>query len=171
MLFKSCHKTFSIPFIILSLTLNTLYSAPPLPANPPNQGLALQLDPVDSKNIIEVVEGQLKVVREGNIPKAYALFTSLEFKKITSIEQFQQFVSQFPVFLHNKSITLRSVNIENGIAFYRGSIFSADGQMLDVEYELTKEQGVWKILGIQLYRPASNPNSLMPPPTLEIRRG
>jgi ABC-type transporter MlaC component len=110
-------------------------------------------DALDPHVLLEVIEGQLDALRKGNSSKAYTKFTSSEFRKITSQQQFQQFVKNFSVLSANRSVKFNSVNFEKSIATFEATLISQNGDTLDVEYDLVNENGKWKILGIQLFNP------------------
>lgn len=110
-------------------------------------------DALDPHALLEIIEGQLSALRTGDIPKAYNEFTSIEFRKITSQQQFAQFVKTFPVLSTNRSVKFNSVNFEKSIATFEGTLISQNGETLEAEYDLIQEKGKWRILGIQLFNP------------------
>lgn len=107
----------------------------------------------NTHQLLGVIEDQLTAVRSGDINKAYSEYTSSEFKKITSPQQFKQFISGFTVFSDNKSFQYNSINFEKSIATFEGALISKSGDTLQAEYDLVQENGKWKILGIQLFKP------------------
>lgn len=108
---------------------------------------------INPNPLLTIIEEQLTALRAGNISKAYTEYTSSEFKKITTIDQFKRFVGNFSVLSQNKSFQFNSVNFEKSIATFEGTLISKEGDSLQAEYDLVQEQGKWKILGIQLFKP------------------
>lgn len=117
-------------------------------------------DPIDSHQQLALIENQLAALREGDVDKAYFLYTSLEFKKTTSLKQFKQFIGSSRVFSENKSFHFNSVNFEKAIATFEGTLISKEGEALQTEYDLIQEDGKWKILGIQLFKPETSTSRL-----------
>jgi hypothetical protein len=107
----------------------------------------------DAKHLLEVIEGQLSAVRRSQLEDAYNNFTSEEFKGKTTYENFKEVMDKFAVFKNNKSFQFGSEYFEDGIATLQGSLISSDGEVLQVEYDLVREKGNWKIQGIQLFKP------------------
>lgn len=103
--------------------------------------------------LLPVIEGQLKAIREGNIDKAYQEYTSADFRKVTSLEQFKELISQYAVLAKNKTFQFQSLYFEEHIGTFQGALVSTDGDALQTEYDLVEEQGKWKIEGIQLFKP------------------
>lgn len=109
-----------------------------------------------SKEVFEVVEKQLQSLRTGDYSKAYLTFTTKEFRKQTSLDSFKQFIKNFPVFSKNKTLTLNEIHFENQVVSLKGVLTSLEDETYLVEYELIKEDGRWKILGIQIIKIGTN---------------
>jgi len=105
--------------------------------------------------LMPVIEGLLSAVRQGKADQAYNEFGAEEFKKATTQEQFKQFVEQFSVLSKNKSFQFHSLYFENNIGTFQGALVSTGGDELETEFDLIEENGKWKILGIQLFKPES----------------
>jgi hypothetical protein len=101
-----------------------------------------------TETLVDVVEHQLKELRVNNISKAYD-YTSKEFQKNTSLEQFRQFVEDSPIFLQNHSGLFTQRSIEEHIGTIKGELISENHQATPIEYHVVKEDGQWKILSIQ----------------------
>jgi len=102
--------------------------------------------------IVEAVEKQLALLRQGDIKGAYSL-TCKDFQKATSLEQFTAFVKQYPSLSQNQGHTFTTRSIENNIGTVKGTLTAQDGAVTPVEFQLVKEQGEWRILFIEV-RPA-----------------
>ncbi len=117
-------------------------------------GKVAKVDTVfDSQPLLALIEEQLAAIRAGKIDKAYQEYTSVEFRKSTSLEQFKQLVNNTAVISKNKSFQFYSFYIENDIATFQGILISSDGANVKVEYDLIQEGDKWKIYGLQLVRP------------------
>lgn len=116
------------------------------------KGVVSEPTSVDFNQVLPVIEDQLQDIRTGNIEKAYKNYTSEKFRKGTSFDTFKQLVKDFKVLSDNKLFQYQSFYVEEGIAIFEGDLVSTDGQAVSVEYDLVKENGSWKIMGMQLYQ-------------------
>lgn len=107
--------------------------------------LALRL----TGGIVDVAEAQLKALKAGDFEKAYS-YTSKDFQKSTSIQQFKEFVDSHSSLKEYKSVTFTSREINNNLGTLKGSLTSESGATTPIEYKLVKEGGEWKILSINL---------------------
>lgn len=122
----------------------------------PEKEKKTSIDTTNLQPLIAIIEEQLADIRAGNIEKAYQDYTSHEFKKITPLKEFEKFVKDFPVIVDNQSLQFNSINFEKSIATFQGVLNSKGGDALQVEYDLAQENGKWKILGIQLFKPTTS---------------
>ncbi len=99
---------------------------------------------------VEVVDQQLATLRQGDISKAYYAFTSKDFQEATSLDQFNDFVKMYPIFLNNQSARFTQRSIEHDIGILKGTLTSHEHKSAPVEYQLIKEENKWKILSIRL---------------------
>jgi Na+-transporting NADH:ubiquinone oxidoreductase subunit NqrC len=99
--------------------------------------------------IIKPVQEQLKLLKDGNIKGAYEL-TSKDFQKATTLEEFKQFIKQYPSLSKNKSVSFTSREIKNNEGLLRGTLTAEDNGVTPVAYKLIKESGEWKIYGLQV---------------------
>jgi len=102
-----------------------------------------------TSGIVKVAENQLTFLGAGDVQKAYDL-TSKDFQAATSMEQFAAFIEQYPSLSKNKSHTFTTREIENNNGYIAGSLTSEDGAVTPIEYQFIKEDGTWKVLGINL---------------------
>lgn len=107
----------------------------------------------DSIAIAKLIHEQMQAIHSGDIARGYFAYTTKDFRKVTSLDQFKKFVSSFPVFSENKSINLENLNFNKDYASYQGKLRAENGDTLKVEYELSQEDGEWKIMGIQILIP------------------
>lgn len=108
---------------------------------------------------LDAIDGQLKALRDKEVDKAYNDYSSAEFRKNTTPEEFKQLVAKFKSLSNNKLFQFQSFHVEDDIATLGGDALSADGDSIPVEYDFVLEDGKWKILGIQIYK-----NELSLPP-------
>lgn len=102
-----------------------------------------------TSGVINTVHSQLYYLETGNIKKAYSL-TSKDFQKSTSIEDFEKFLNHYPSLKNNKSAFFNEREVENNTGHVKGTLTAKDGAQTAVEYQLIKEDGEWKILGISV---------------------
>lgn len=100
----------------------------------------------------DVIDDQLKTLRANDIAKAYTDYTSKEFQKATSLEQFKEFIDTHPFFIHNQSVFFpKRINKEN-MRIMRGYLVSDDHTQIHIQYRLVKEGDSWKIQQIKLLK-------------------
>ncbi len=102
------------------------------------------------KEISEVVDGELAALRKGDISKAYYAYTSKEFSKATSIEDFKAFVKSYPILSQNTKDTVIEGIMDGDLHILRVKLISDKTQM-DADFQVKKENNKWKIWGIKIY--------------------
>lgn len=100
--------------------------------------------------LIQVVESQLSALRQKDVDRAYFFYTSKDFQKQTSLDEFKRFIQANPVLSDNKSITMTNVRMDEQISYYQGNITSAKGGSRTIDYNLLEENGQWKIQSMLL---------------------
>ena len=105
-----------------------------------------------TSGLIQPIQRQLDALKHNDLQAAYAE-TSSSFHHEISFENFSDFVKSNPSLSHNvsRSFTSRSSSSSgaNGTGEVKGSITDDQGAVLPVHYSLVKENGTWKIKGIQ----------------------
>ncbi|MCB1111659.1 MAG: DUF4864 domain-containing protein [Chlamydiales bacterium] len=104
----------------------------------------------DSSVLNKTIEKQLEAIRNHDYTKAYDEYTSKEFKKATSLDDFMSFINSYPIFSENSSSNLTNLTFNNNIGTLTGTLTSVDGDVKNVEYNMIQEDGVWKILSIKI---------------------
>jgi len=104
----------------------------------------------NSEELEDVVENQLKSIRNNKITEAYYKYTAKSFQETTSLENFREFINSYPVLKDNRSFILNEKDIENSIGSLTGKLISNDEEAMNVAYQLMKEGGRWKIVSIRL---------------------
>lgn len=102
-----------------------------------------------TSGLTDVARAQLDAIRAHDYSKAYS-YTSSQFQQVTTEEEFEQFVQAQPAMLDSKNSSFYNREIENDRGMISGTIEGKDGEALPVVYYFIKEEGVWKILSIEL---------------------
>jgi hypothetical protein len=101
-----------------------------------------------TKGAADAAHNQLAAIRAGDAARAYAL-TSRAFQKDTSFEDFKKFITSFPPFASNESVSFSERSVDNGVGLLRGHLVARNGTRTPVEYRLVKEDGEWRIEGVK----------------------
>jgi hypothetical protein len=99
--------------------------------------------------ITQLARDQLSALRDHDYSKAYS-YTSTEFQANTSLDAFTEFVSANPALDNNKDSTFNSRWISTGSGKISGTVEGADGTVTPIAYSFVKENGEWKIQGINI---------------------
>lgn len=102
-----------------------------------------------TQGIVDVAKSQLKALRNDDVVKAYS-FTSKDFQKATSLDDFKSFIAGYPSLKNNDDATFSDRETQNNTGVLKGSLKSKDGAVTPVEYAFVKENGEWKILNMKL---------------------
>lgn len=106
-----------------------------------------------TESLVDVIDHQLEALRHSDIDKAYSKYTSQEFQKETSPEEFKHFIQSYPIFSTNEFAHFTQRSIKGNIGTIRGNLTSPDHVKVPIEYKLIKEDGRWKILSLRLLNP------------------
>lgn len=110
-------------------------------------GLIIGIAFYATSGVAGAVKDQLSAIRSGNYEKAYS-YTSTEFQKASSLDDFKKFIEKVPALKNNESISINNREFENENGSVKGTLTSKDGLSTPIEYRLIKENGEWKILEI-----------------------
>jgi len=99
--------------------------------------------------LADVAQDQLNALRMKDYEKAYS-YTSTEFKKSVSIDNFKQFIEANPVLINNISASFPEREFNNNLGTIKGTLKLKDGSYLPLEIQLIKENNTWKIIYIDL---------------------
>lgn len=97
----------------------------------------------------KVVENSLKLLKEKDTKKVYQA-TSDDFKKETSLETFTLFIKQNPSLTKNKKSSFPEKKSAKNSIILKGTLTSKDGTITPIRYKLVKQDGTWKIEGIEI---------------------
>lgn len=106
--------------------------------------------PENTLPIIDSVDGMMRALREQDVGRAYFAFTSPEFRRVTSLTDFNRFVKSSPALSKNSTLsTTRVLTYENNAIYYAVGV-AQDGTTTNIKFDLVQQDGNWKVLGIQL---------------------
>lgn len=123
---------------------------------------------VATQGISDVAKGQLEALKKEDYIKAYA-YTSIDFQKATSLEEFKKFVAAYPSLRNNESSSFTNREIQNNEGTLQGTLTSRDGATTPVEYKFVKEKGEWRILSIKLKTTGAKVTEEEATPTKEVQ--
>lgn len=106
-----------------------------------------------TESLVDVVDKQLSELRDSNIDKAYFAYTSSEFQKATSLDEFRDFINTYPIFVKNQSSLFTQRALQHNLGTLKGTLTDPEHKKIPVEYRLIKEDGKWRILSIHLLKP------------------
>lgn len=106
----------------------------------------------DTFDFLTTIDNHILSLRCRNLSKAYNEYTSGEFKRHTSFEDFQKLIKKYAALHDNYSIALNSIYYVESYGCYQGIATSRKGERLAVKFLLTEEKGSWKIASLQLFQ-------------------
>jgi len=109
-----------------------------------------------SNDITDVVAEQLEAIKEKKITEAYYNYTSKDFQDTTSLEHFQEFIHNYPIFSNAKSVRFIDRNVVHDTASLQALIQPEEGNEVLVHYGLIKKNDHWKIVSIKMEDNAKN---------------
>jgi hypothetical protein len=96
---------------------------------------------------VKIIDAQLTEIKGGSLDAAYARFSD-SYKARLSPEDFAALVAAHPTLRNNAGATFLRRSVENSTATVGGTLKASSGESEEVTYELSKEDGVWRITGI-----------------------
>lgn len=126
----------------------------PEPIQEPHPPAPSQDISLDHKAILSQIENLITAIQANQIQKAYNEYTSDQFKKVSSIEDFDNFVKGYPELSSSKNAFFGYIrNKPLGVSFIEGTLISTTGESVSMEFDLIKENEQWKIIGIKVLPP------------------
>jgi Domain of unknown function (DUF4864) len=107
-------------------------------------------DIFDDAPLRQTINDFMDQIRQRNLEKAYQEYTSQDFRKTTSFDRFTAFIKENPNFADSK-LELGHLSFDNNIATMNGTLTGPDSKKLEVEYDLTEDNGIWKVFHVQIY--------------------
>lgn len=102
-----------------------------------------------ARAVARPVKEHLGFLATGDISGAYAL-TSREFKEALSLDEYKNFVIQFPFLTKNKGYKFSKRTFNNNIGKVKSVLFSEGNIAIPVVFTLVKEKHKWKIISIAI---------------------
>ena len=91
-----------------------------------------------------MLDAHVQAINSGNYQLAYTHFSD-DLKQDISFDEFREDLERFSSVLPSVNSSFSHVNVVNNKASIEGTLTGRDGAIFPVEYELTREKGVWKI--------------------------
>lgn len=106
------------------------------------------------------IQLQLYLITTGEVNRSYFDLTSKSFQKLTNLQEYNDFINSYPVFVSNSnySIQTRESGAESGSFIV--TLSSKQGEQATAIYDLVKENNQWKILNIQIQDYTAPPKGL-----------
>lgn len=121
-----------------------------------------------TSGLIRPIQNQLNALGHGDMKLAYA-YTSREFQRTVSFEDFKKIINQYSSLKNNASFSWSKREFQNNKGFVKGILRSKNNIVLPIEYHLIKEDGEWKILGFVLNpQNTENQSDLEPEPLIHV---
>lgn len=108
-----------------------------------------RLKPEESQELLKPIKTQLQALQKQDLDGAYEGLMSLEFISNTPLDVFKEFVESSPVIKDFESYAVEEEKIDHNLGTVVVVLKKGDEKM-PVEYQLVKENEVWKIWGMRL---------------------
>ncbi|GGI82276.1 DUF4864 domain-containing protein [Legionella impletisoli] len=102
-----------------------------------------------TSGMVDVARLQLSAIKAGENKLAYS-YTSKEFQKAIPYNQFERFISLYPVLKNTTETSFTQRQIENNGGLIAGVLKTKEGKEVPVEYRFIKENSEWKIISINI---------------------
>lgn len=108
------------------------------------------------------IQMQLYLITNNEINRSYFDLTSKSFQRLTNLQEYNDFITGYPVFIHNTSYSILSKNGGTDNDSFTVTLNSKQGETATAIYDLVKENNQWKILNIQIQEYKAPPKGLSP---------
>ncbi|MFH1078480.1 MAG: DUF4864 domain-containing protein [Patescibacteria group bacterium] len=98
---------------------------------------------------VKATEAELALLRSGDVEQAYAALAS-DFRSSVPATEFDSFLATYPVFTKSKKVSFSSREVVNDESTLKGTLTAEDGTATRVEFRLVKEEGMWRIVSMQV---------------------
>jgi hypothetical protein len=100
----------------------------------------------------KMLEDHIEAINQGNYELAYTYFAA-DLKEDVSLQEFREQLDGFSTLLPTRDNSFAHIKIVNNRASVDGTMTGRDGSIFPIQYELIREQGVWKISNYQWTNP------------------
>lgn len=108
---------------------------------------------VEKRELIKLTRSQLNDIQIGNIANAYENFASDEFKKATSLENFENFIKKYPILVERHLTSFHNAIIQDQTGRL-SVILRSDQYVAYLKYYYVYENNAWKILSMRILSPS-----------------
>jgi hypothetical protein len=112
---------------------------------------------IQAQAAVNVVETQAEAIRQGELEKAYGLFSS-EYRAGVSLPSFRRWLGRQDPLARNHGLSILGRSVRGGDAVLWGSLQDDLGHSYSIRYELIRENGNWRVDNLQLQ--SAGPDSL-----------
>ena len=106
--------------------------------------------------LTEIIQKNLKSLKDGEIQKTYDEDISTEFKQATSLDAYKNFIKDYPEMTGYQTFKMDEPTQEDDLWVVPVTLTSDKGES-KIEFRLAKEADLWKIYGISFVSSASHP--------------
>jgi hypothetical protein len=96
------------------------------------------------------VQEHLDALKSNRISQAYFEMTAKQFQKNTTLPQFREFLTIYPVLSNNRAFRVESSKLRDDQAEISGVLISQDMQEMKADWTLVKEDKQWKLKTLHL---------------------
>lgn len=108
------------------------------------------LPEVHSEQLAETIERQLEDMRNHRIDRAYAKYTTQEFREATSLKAFEEILKQNSALIDSKQFQLTGLHFEGNRGIAKGMLITQNEENYRIVYDFDYAENSWKITAIQL---------------------
>ncbi len=126
----------------------------------------------EKRELIKLARAQLNEIQKLNIASAYENYTSDEFKKATSPDNFEKFIKKYPILVERHLTSFHNAIIQ-GQAGRLSVILRSDLYVAYLKYYFVFENNAWRISSMRILSPSelsesSHENTENAPQSMEI---
>lgn len=140
--------------LLIGLVFISADAPPSTPAEAATTSPWLVQPPTDYEKAVNVVNEQLAALRVGDSSKAYYAYTTKEFRKAFSLENFKVMIKRYPVFGRNRTFQVASTDFDGTTVIkLKGKLIAVNGDSMNVNFDVVLEDNEWKIHNVQMTQP------------------
>jgi hypothetical protein len=108
------------------------------------------------------IQNQLSMLNRGEVANSYLEWTSAEFQRTTTLDEYKVFISHYPIFRKHNDYSITTDNAHDNSAAFKVVLMGDNGEQASLIYDTTRQEGAWKILNIELSNYKAPPKGLSP---------